>query len=232
MKTVTFGELKERSRQRADMVGSQFVDNAELEAFVNESVTDLYDLLITSYDEDYFLTSQDITLVNGQEDYALPSDFYKLRGVDLVESEKNISTLKPFNFQERNRYKNALVFDYSFDSISGSRYRIMGNKIRLTPIPDSSKTLRLWYNPVFEDMISDFDTFNGVNGYEELVIVLTAIKMLTKEESDTSALERRYANLWKRVMETAPNRDAGMPESVQDVRRYYDHTGDGTSYGL
>lgn len=232
MKTVTFGELKTRSRQRADMVNSQFISEAELETFVNESVTDLYDLLITSYDEDYFLKSEDITIVNGQEDYDLPADFYKMRGVDLVESEKNISTLKPFNFQERNRFKNALVFDYSFDSVSGSRYRIMGNRLRLTPVPDSNKTLRVWYNPVFTDMTDDADTFNGVNGYEELVIVLTAIKMLTKEESDTTQLERRYANLWKRVMDTAPNRDAGMPESVQDVRRYYDHTGDGTSYGL
>lgn len=219
MRNVTLGELKTRSRQRADMVNTQFVDDDELVTYINESITDLYDLLTTSYDEDYHLKSEEIFLVNNQEDYDLPADFYKLRGVDLVHGANDSSSMLPFNFQERNRYKNSLIFDYTRNGITGSRYRLYGNKIKFTPIPDNNEKVLLWYTPTAEILENDADLLDGVNGYEELVIIKTAIKMMNKEESDTSALERRYQEIWERVMTTAPNRDAANPESVQDVRR-------------
>lgn len=221
MRNVTFAELKTRARERADMVNSQFISTAELERLINESITELYDLLVTSYDEDYYLTDSTIALIDGQEEYDLPADFYKLRGVDLENDPNSAVSLKQFNFQERNRYKNALIFDYSRDGITGSRYRLYGNKIKFTPIPDLGKTIRLWYTPVAEKLVDDGDTFDGINGYEELVVIKCAIKMLGKEESDTKQLERRFAEMWQRVVQNAPNRDAANPDTVQDTRRDY-----------
>ena len=50
---MSLGELRLRSQQTADRVGSQFVVNSEWNAFIRLAMYELYDILMTSY-EDYF----------------------------------------------------------------------------------------------------------------------------------------------------------------------------------
>jgi len=219
MRTFTFAQLKQRSREKADMVNSQFVDNLELENLVNESLTDLYDILVTTLGADYYVKDESFPTISGQSEYLLPSDFYKMAGVDLGSGSGKPLTVKPFMFQERNRYNNALIYDASTDGVLRARYRIIGENIKFVPDVLPSGTITLWYHPACPILSSDTDTFDGINGYEEMVILLTAIKMLQKEESDTVALERRYEALKQRVVESAANRDSGFPEQVQDTRR-------------
>lgn len=216
MRTITLGELKQKSRERADMVNSQFVKNSELVGLINDSITDLYDLLVDTY-EDYYIKEQSLTTVFGQDTYSLPDDFYKMRGVDYFLSPTEFLSVRPFQFTERNIFNRSLVYESSYNAESRLRYRIVGNNIKFIPVPDVQKEIKFWYVPVSENLIDDIDTFDGINGYEELVIVDVAIKMLAKEESDTTQLERRYARLWKRVTDSAANRDAGESSRVSDV---------------
>jgi hypothetical protein len=219
MRSVTFAQLKQRTRERADMVNSQFVDDTELAAYINESVTDLHDLLITTYGPDYYLENYTFSLVNNQDTYPLPLDFYKLEGVDYKEGTDKYLTLKPFQFQERNRFNNSLIYDYSTDGMIRAKYRLIGNNIKFIPMPSGNAEIKIWYHPCATVFSADGDVFDGINGYEELVIVSAAIKMLAKEESDTSALTQRYLFLIEKIKDSAPNRDSGYPEKVADVRR-------------
>ena len=66
-------------------------------------------------------------------------------------------------------------------------------------------------------LVYDTDTFDGVNGWEEYIVVDVAIKALTKEESPTQELEAAKMALLKRIESSAPNRDAGMSGRVTDV---------------
>jgi hypothetical protein len=77
--------------------------------------------------------------------------------------------------------------------------------------------LRLWYVPVFTPLVNDSDTFDGVNGWEEYAINLTAKKALVKEESDTSGVDSLLAQQNERLVSIAENRDAGEPQSVVDI---------------
>lgn len=61
------------------------------------------------------------------------------------------------------------------------------------------------------------DSLDGRNGWEEWVVVDAAIKLLAKEESDTSQLERESARLWARIMAALQNRDAGQGKRITDV---------------
>jgi hypothetical protein len=81
--SVTLLQLKDRSRQRADMENSEFVTDAELTIYINGSIAELHDLLVASYGSDYFLSSTTFSTVAGTESYSLPADFYKLMGVDV-----------------------------------------------------------------------------------------------------------------------------------------------------
>lgn len=206
--SVTLLQLKTRARQRADMETSDFVSDAELVDYVNASLAELYDLLVAAYGDDYFMADAfPISVTSGTSDYNLPTDFYKLKGVDIQDGSDWL-TVRPFNFNERNKVQSG---------IECLRYRLMGSKIKFSPVPTGSSSVQLWYVPVAPTLVDDADTFNDVNNFSEYVVVDTAIKMLQKEESDVSVLMAQKDRLKRRLEEMANNRDAGSPESITDI---------------
>lgn len=216
--TMTLAELRTASRQRADMVNSTFVSDSELNSYINQSIFELYDLLIQKYGNDYFVANPHTITTDGTSDsYSLPSDFYKLLGVDLALSNSSDSfvSIKPFNFAERNRY--AAPNFQSFYGITNLRYRLRGSKIWFTPIAEANQTIRIWYIPTFTTLSSDSSTFDGVSGWTEYVITDAAIKCMQKEESDVTVLAMQKAAIIQRIEAAAENRDAGFPKTVSDV---------------
>lgn len=59
---------------------------------------------------------------------------------------------------------------------------------------------------------------DGISGWLEYVVTDAAIKMMQKEESDTSVLQFQKAALIKRIEAAAENRDAGSPATIADVQ--------------
>lgn len=217
MLTVTLSQLRTQTRQRADMENTQFVSDSELNDYLNASAAELNDLLIGTY-EDYRLSTYSISVVAGTASYNLPSDFYKLRGVDLVlDNVGNAVTLKPFNFGERNAYM--FTPTWNVVGLAYLRYHIKDDQIMFVPVPNNASTVKLWYIPCITRMSSDSDTLDGVNGYEEYVIIDAAIKMKIKEESDISELLAQKQAMKMRIEAMAAGRDAGMPEKVSDVTK-------------
>lgn len=218
--SITLAQLRERARERADMEESQFVDDTELNYYINSSIAELHDILVQSYGEDYYVEETTFTTTPGQESYDLSTifpdnDFYKLRGIDAQLNGDDYFTLKPFNFNERNRFQHFGVWDYL--GITNVRYRILGSKLRLSPPPDGNVTVRIWYIPKSTELVDDADVFDDINYFAEYVIVDAAIKMLNKEESDVSVLMAQKQDLKRRIEEASNNRDAGDPESIQDI---------------
>lgn len=234
---MSLGALRLRSQQKADMVNSNFVDTSEWNFFINQSVLELYNLLITCY-EDYYLAPPVLFTTNGSTYmYPLPDGattfladqtfapvvappFYKLMGVDLsIQSSANgFVTVNKFTFQDRNRF----VYPNTASTIYGVfnlQYRVLGNNIQFIPTPSGNQQIRLWYIPRLPLLLQDTDLTNtGISGWLQYVIVRAAIYALTKEESDTSALTQELAFLKTTIEETAMNRDAGQPDRITDVR--------------
>jgi len=217
---ITLEELKTQSRQRADMENSNFITDTELTSYINKSVSELHDILIQAYDGDYYVKSTTFLTSNNTESYSLSSvitdnDFYKLRGVDAKLNSQDWDTLKPFAFNERNKRQNMGAWNYL--GLSNVRYRLVGSNIAFTPTPDSAIEIRIWYIPVATELVLNTDELEDLNNFSEYVIVDTAIKMMQKEESDTTILMAQKAALKRRIEEAANNRDAGSGESISDV---------------
>lgn len=220
--TVTLLQMRTQARQRADLENSQYVTDSELTGYINNSVAELYDLLIGSYDADYFIESIEFNSVVGQSDYPLPNGtlysaakpFYKLKGVDAKINTSNFFSLRPFNFNERNRNE-----DFAWSTLNGPlvRYRLVGDVLKFSPIPDGIKPIRVWYIPLAPVLSADGDTLQDLNAYHEYVVVDAAIKCRIKEELEVQTLEAIKAGLKQRIEQMAQNRDAGNPESVSDI---------------
>jgi len=99
-------------------------------------------------------------------------------------------------------------------------YKVEGNKIKLIPDNSQSGTITLYYVPQatqFSSTVTEIE--NVIPGFEEYVVVATAIRMLMKEESDVSALERERQQLASRIIRAISPRDVSGSFAIRDVRK-------------
>jgi hypothetical protein len=196
--TTKLGDVRTACKERVGMESSTFITDAEWNSYINASVQELYGMLIQAFGNDYYTaTPYQITTDGTNERYALPTDFFKLLGVDLKwpGAPSGWVTLKPFAFQERN------AAQYGSGSAT----------------PASGQVIQIHYAPRIGALANDSDTLDGVNGWEEYVITDCCIKALAKEESDVSVFLAQKAALVARIQAEAENRDAGMPATVVDI---------------
>lgn len=248
-------ELRLRCQESADRVNSGFISNSEWNYFIRLAMYELYDILMTSY-EDYFASAYVSIETNGNTaNYPLPDGatnylggsyagtsgnpalaFYKLAGVDL---NVNTSVLTPsrvslmrFDFIKRNQY----VYPNSTSTIYGvynMRYRLMGNNINIIPTPAGNQTLVLWYSPRLPSLLMDTDlTTIGTSGWLRYVIARTAKYALDKEqETDTTKYDNEIIYLKTRIEQAASNRDAGQADTISETRQDAVYGGNGFGGG-
>ena len=216
MESVTLAQLKTMVREAADMVNSQFISDSELQRYIDMSYAELYDLLVSTY-EDYYTKDPVVFQVTSGNTYSLPADFYKLVALDIGNggSSSSWSTLRPFMIAERN--KRSSLNRINFIGMLNIAYKLMGQKIVFFPEDQAVGTYRMWYIPKRTPLLVDADVMDGVNGFHQYVVVDAAIKCLRKEESDTSHLDIEKEALIKRIEAMAPNRDAANTFRIQDI---------------
>ena len=191
---VQLSDLRTQAKQRADMVNSSFVTDAEWNTYLSSSYKELYDLMVASYGDDYFAVFGSNQVTDGvNSTYALPVDFYKLLGVDQLVGGR-WTNVPPFGVADRNRQ---------------SAYA--GNP------PPGGITFRLIYIPRPAALSNDTDIADGVAGWEDYIVVRGAMKALAKEESDVTVLAGELALLKQRIEGMAMNRDAANPPCGVDA---------------
>lgn len=216
-RTFTLPGLRTQVRQRADMQSTAaqgFVTDSELNTYINQSWAELYELITTNEGQEYFMNQAGIVTGGNVDTYDLPTDFWRIKGVDMVLSASQSVTIQPFMFIERNLYKAAYAGGWTagYDM----RYRIVGGaRIKFIPTPLENINVTIWYVPN-PPVLGETDSVDGYAGWEEYIVVDAAIKCLQKEESDVSILMARKQELAQRIMAASPFRDAGASERVTD----------------
>lgn len=195
----TLLQIRDRAKQETDNVNSSFVSDAEWNNYINSAYYELYGLLVQLYSNDYYVqsptTGYTFTTDGTNQFFALPADFFKLLGVDVLISGTQYVSLKPFAFGDRNKL-----------SITNST------------IPMAGQTIRIFYIPKLTELTIDASTtVNMVNGWEEYIVVDASIRAMAKEESDVSVLMDRKQKLIKRIESEGENRDAGSGQVTVDV---------------
>lgn len=134
--------------------------NAELNTLINVRYHKVYAAAITVFEE-YNITTATTATVASQQEYGLPSDFYKIRRVEI-----NYDTSDSNSAPTRALPKNIDVVrrDLGFTNMgtaifSNAYYYIIGNEIGFVPIPDKSQSgaITIWYVKQVTDMSSDSD---------------------------------------------------------------------------
>ncbi len=235
---MCLSQIRLAAMQSADRVNSNFVTMPEWNSFINIALFELYDLLITTFEDysiatpvqfvtdgntySYALPNGSNTFLNGfnANETITPEPFYKLMGVDLAlqTSQNAYVTVNKFSFIDRNKflYPNTSSTMYG---VFNMQYRVLGSNIEFIPTPSANQSIRLWYIPRLTQLLQDTDTtYIGISGWLRYVIVRAAKYALDKEESDTTKQDAELLFLKQRIEEAAANRDAGQPDTISDTR--------------
>ena len=201
---TTLANLTDRARQESDNVNSTFVATTgsptEWTNYINQSFFEIYGLTAQVYGAEYYVVNPAPTFVTDgiNDKFALPADFFKLLGVDVLYGGTNQWTsLRRFTIGDRNK----------FSAINA-------------PIPAANQTVRLLYVPRPTALTAAVDLPDALemNGWSEYIVVDAAMKAIAKEEGDVSVLMARKQALIDRINAEADNRDAANPQRITDSR--------------
>ena len=240
-RVVTLATLRTRALQRANLgtaSNGAIIQNgqpgqaSELTDCINEGIAELHDLILSQEDQPLYLESVTFNTASSTDTYrigagqAIPvTDFYRAKGVDIQFGQNIVRSAYPFTWAERNRYKYLGGWVYT-QPVS---YRLIGkgsdqsqaqfDSIKLMPQPSGQFTCTLWYNPTATRLTNLSDTLDGVDGFEEHVVLTAAIKLLMKQEQfeHAQALQAERGRQEARILAMIPTRDAENPPRVQDV---------------
>lgn len=212
--TITLAEMVLAVRQETNYVNSAFVDDAnEIVPWINRGIRRVWKLL-TDGDPDRGLVTSVFTTTTNTVEYALPEDFYKIRGLDRNLGGNRFADVLPYQFAERNLLGGGPC-----------RYRVIRNGIdgadaRISMLPDpGSNVYRLQYvqaPPLLED---DDAVFDGIMGYERYPICFAARKVRVKAEESFAAEAAEMAEIEADLLEEAAQRDVSGNERIARVRQ-------------
>lgn len=215
---VTFLHMKKRALRLADMENTTFISQTadadgfvELDDIVNQAIRWTYNELVQAYGDDFYEASTDQASTQDQEDYSLPADFYKLIAIYYGEGAS------PDYWYPMRRFHPKTDMNRQRHNVRRYRYRIIGSNLRISPPPAANVTFRIHYVPTFTELSADGDTFDGINGFEDLAIVEAAIRMRMKEQNEHGDLLAERDRKLVEMRNAAANRDASEPEQIEDV---------------
>lgn len=150
MRIWTYTELKTKVENDLDMAGESFVVTQEWIDLFNEAVDEAEAEIHKLY-EDYFLTKDTVTLVNGTASYSMPSDIYgnKIRALlysngSLRYPIKKYSNLKKFESILEDEQVSSGVTEYKYYVLNQNVTD--GYKLVLVPTPaESGAYVTRWY---------------------------------------------------------------------------------------
>ena len=211
----SLGDMRSDVRLRADLPANNFVSDSEINEYLNQSIAELWDLLVAARGQEYYVTRYAFTTAPNTELYALPADHFETLYLECFVNNQRIR-MRPYSLHER-----APILGVTQLPARPYAFRLQGTQISLLPIPDSTYPCTLFYAPAAVRLTNDADTFDGIDGWEEYAIWRAVAYVQQKEQLDFSFAMGFVGSIKDRVQRLAPFRAANNAERVTDAYRRF-----------
>jgi hypothetical protein len=215
----TLAELVAGAKGLADQAEDPQNTTEAWNAWVNQGVAELHRIVRTAFDDTFF-TTVDFTLTSPTYQYTLPADFLSIRGLDWMPDTTNRSSVRRFNFNERNTTGGGSLAPlmYPGQGAAGRMYRVVSRtKLIIEPQEVAAGPYRLYYVTQPVVLVDDDDELeDALAPFSEYVEIVTAIKAVAKEKLPTDDLiERR--DVMRLDIEASTNNDQAEPNTIANT---------------
>lgn len=227
MSLVAFGDLKTRALRRADHENSGFVSDAEIGDYVNEAVDEFLDLVEDQVGLEYLAGEYTFNTVAGTNQYVVGD------GTDFPYMYRCLMVQYTFNGLKYPLEQATLLDlgrpDMALGWVSPLRVRyavgpLVGDteparSLRFWPTPQGVHEVTVTYVPQRAAFVSPDDDATVFNylGWDAWVVLRAAMKVLRKEESDTSQVQRELDEQTLRIQQAAARANAGRTNVITDT---------------
>lgn len=232
MATKVLSDLTAGAKELADMSTtgvSGFVTAAQWRLWVNEGVAELHQLVSTSF-EDTFFTIKNFTMAAAALGiYTLPTDFMRMRGLDIETGTNLYREIHRFNWAERN-----MIGKRHFSRFHQSlRYRIVSRTtMYMFPVVEAIGTFRMYYAKRYTELTTDATALQDeLQPWWEYPMIVAAIKAVAKQDGDTSDLRERRDIMRADIANAGTNTDENESDTIVDVESEHDGWGTATVAG-
>ena len=205
------------------LVRGQYENSADITApvaneLLNDALVESYNLIVQRWD-DYSTPADGATFVtvSGTSTYALPTDFDKLRKVEILISgvatdpQARWARLYPIAVEDTDRVHSLVAKRY--------KYRIAQSQIALFPAPQAVETIRVFYIPQAPQLVLDTDTVGFDTPIEQKLVLQIALRdCYQRQDLATTAIEAKIAS--------SPVRSEPLPITTPVSRSTGRHTED------
>lgn len=197
--------LKTSVLSETGLVGTDVIDDTELNAQVERATAELYDLLVAANGERYFVTtSGNLTITNVATNTLTPPTFYRIHKLQKLDGGE---------------WRSVPEVEFGdMDRATRRSWVLIGSTVHVVPASESLGTYRVWYTPRFAGYANDAATFDGINGFERYVIAKCCVWVAGYTEADASLWLAELGALTKRIEEMRTNRAAAGPRRWRQTR--------------
>lgn len=215
----TLLQLRTEVRALTDTVGDDHVSDAQLLVWINQGIAELWRKLV-AVSPDRYAIAETITTTVGDSSYDLEDDFLSMYRIEQVRGTQRFP-LRDFNLRQA-PYDNS----DSRGSTGVPRYRVVGGGIdgsttQIVFDPDpGANTYAYWYIQAPQLLASDDDEFDGIAGYEDWVVLYTALRVyIRQQDPEQASIAAEMARIEASIAASAAHRDVGHAPRIADTRR-------------
>lgn len=224
----SLAEIRNDVRIRADIEHElKRYPDSELNSYINSSYKELYGMLVNKL---LIRPENTVTITtDGSLTYELPSDFYATLGVftylehtwgDLYRLQRHSVKDRPFG------HFNPTIGSYPITKVTYRVAEYKGKKqIEFYHPLNTVRDYYISYVPLPGNLVDDSDSVDDMLAWIEYVIVDASIKVLRKENSSTTSLERDKRALLQRISDEADSVEMTESARITDSQEsYYWHS--------
>ena len=217
---MALSDLQQLTSYWLDDLNMTYFTPTQINAWLNNAQVEVQKMLLQAR-ANFYLTPVQTTMVVGQSDYVLPSDFMTEHRLEVVMSGvppfEDLIPVAPMTLNQQDLVPNNLG--------TPAFYYLKKNRLVLFPSPDTPLTLRLYYSYQVANMVNLTDLPDVPPPYVEMIAVLAAYDGLLKDGRSTQALlEKRnfYLEMLKQESDMR-NEDAprGIVQTGSDVSQMF-----------
>ena len=216
--TVLLSALYSRIRTRANVRDIKFTDII-LDGLIKSAILDTLDVILDENPTYGLKPYADLNVTSGTATVALPSDFYKGFGLQVLDTDGERKWLERFEWLDMEDHGTTYI-----TTRTALRYTEDGTNLRFQTAPGwtLASGLRLWYVCVPSVATADYGvsptSWDAIFGWDDHVVWNVVAQVLEAKKMDPSFAATMMQRAEARLRRVAKRRDLQKPPRQRDGR--------------